>query len=96
MGGRGAGEGISQGRMQSANACRLNVTKNEQGGIIFFYDQDLHVSLTYLASRRSGVDPHLASRVAIIDLKLLDLHEVRWTNDNRTSRVAKIKWRTYK
>ena len=30
------GEGISQGRMQSANACRLNVTKNEQGGGLFF------------------------------------------------------------
>lgn len=60
----------------------------------YLYNQDL--SLTHLASRRSGVDPHLASSVAIIDLKLPDLHEVRWTNDSRIRRVANIKWRTCK
>ena len=68
-----------------------------KGRVIFICDQDIlvSISLTYLASRRSGVDPHLASSVAIIGL-MLDLHEVRWTNDSRIRRVANITWRTCK
>ena len=64
---------------------QITTAKWERGGggvELFLYDQELHISLTYLASRRSGVEPHLASSVAIIGL-MLDLHEVRWTNDSR-------------
>lgn len=45
---------------------------------------------TNLASSRRGVDPHLASREAIIDLELLDLQKDWWTNERRVNKVATV------
>lgn len=74
---------------------QITTGNGQRESYFYMWSRHTSISLTYLASRRSGVDPHLASSVAIIGL-MLDLHEVRWTNDSRIRRVANITWRTCK